>query len=62
MANQNLRDKKGVKIGEIQESSGKLVIRGARGVIKGEYSPKTNTSPNEKGVKVETGNLLTTFL
>ena len=62
MANQVLRDNRGVKIGEIQESGGKFVIRDARGVKKGEYDPKTNTTRNERGVKIGTGNLLTTLL
>jgi hypothetical protein len=62
MANQILRDSRGVKIGEIQEIGGKLVIRDARGVKKGEYDPKTNTTRNERGVKVGTGNLLTSLL
>jgi len=62
MANQVLRDNRGVKIGEIQETGGKLVIRDARGVKKGEYDPKTNTTRNERGVKVGTGNLLTSLL
>jgi len=62
MANQVLRNSKGVKIGEIQETGGKLVIRDAHGVKKGEYDPKSNTTRNEKGVKVGTGNLLTTLL
>jgi len=62
MANQILRDKKGIKIGEIQETGGKLIIRDARGIKKGEYDPKSNTTRNEKGIKVGTGNLLTTLL
>ena len=62
MANQVLRNNKGVKIGEIQETGGKLVIRDARGIKKGEYDPKTNTTRNERGIKVGTGNLLTTLL
>ena len=62
MANQVLRDSRGVKIGEIQETGGKFVIRDARGVKKGEYDPKTNTTRDERGVKVGTGNLLTTLL
>jgi len=62
MANQVLRDSRGVKIGEIQEAGGKLIIRDARGIKKGEYDPKTNTTRNERGVKVGTGNLLTSLL
>jgi hypothetical protein len=62
MANQVLRDSRGVKIGEIQELAGKLIIRDSRGVKKGDYDPKTNTTRDERGVKVGTGNLLTTLL
>lgn len=62
MANQVLRDSRGGKIGEIQETGGKLVIRDARGAKKGEYDPKTNTTRNARGAKVGTGNLLTTLL
>ncbi|HMT54936.1 MAG TPA: hypothetical protein PKD16_18000 [Saprospiraceae bacterium] len=62
MANQVLKNSKGVKIGEIQETGGKLVIKDAGGVKKGEYDPKTNTTKNYQGVKVGTGNLLTTLL
>lgn len=62
MANQVLRDSRGVKLGEIQETGGKLVIRDARGVKKGEYDPKSNTTRNERGQKVGTGNLLTSLL
>jgi hypothetical protein len=62
MASQVLRDSRGVKIGEIQETGGKLVIRDARGVKKGDYDPKTNTTRDERGVKIGTGNLLTTLL
>lgn len=62
MANQVLRDKRGVKMGEIKEVGGKLVIRDARGVKKGEYDPKTNITRNERGVKIGNGNLLVTLL
>lgn len=62
MANQVLKDSRGVKIGEIQETSGRLIIKDARGVKKGEYDPKTNTTKDARGVKVGTGNLLTTLL
>lgn len=62
MANQVLRDNRGAKIGEIQETGGKLVIRDARGAKKGEYDPKTNTTRDARGAKVGTGNLLTTLL
>ena len=62
MANQVLRDSRGTKIGEIQETGGKLVIRDARGSKKVDYDPKTNTTRDARGTKVGTGNLLTTLL
>ncbi len=62
MANQVLRDKNGSKIGEIQETNGKFIIRDAREEKKGEYDPKSNTTRDERGTKVGTGNLLTSLL
>jgi hypothetical protein len=62
MATQILRDSRGVKIGEIQEQGSYLIIRDARGVKKGEYDTRNNTTYNERGVRIGTGNLLTTLL
>jgi hypothetical protein len=62
MANQILKDARGVKIGEIHEVGGNLIIKDARGIKKGEYDPKNNTTRNERGIKVGTGNLLTSLL
>jgi hypothetical protein len=62
MANQVLRDSRGVKIGEIQKIGEKLIIRDATGMKRGEYDPKTNTTRDARGVKIGTGNLLTTCL
>ena len=62
MENQVLKDSRGNKIGEIQEVSGKLIIKDARGNRKGEFDPKTNTTKDERGNKVGTGNLLTSLL
>jgi hypothetical protein len=62
MANQILKDNRGVKIGEIQEVGGRLVIKDAKGVKKGEYDPKTNVTKDERGVKFGSGNLLTRLL
>ena len=62
MANQILRDNRGTKIGEIQESNGVLVIRDGRGTKKGEYDPKRNTTRDAKGTIVGTGNLLSSLL
>jgi hypothetical protein len=38
MANQVLRDSRGVKIGEIQKIGEKLIIRDATGMKRGEYT------------------------
>ena len=62
MSNQVLRDSRGAKIGEISQVGSKLVIRDARGAKKGEYDPATNTTRDDRGSKVGTGNLLTTLL
>jgi hypothetical protein len=62
MANQVLKDKRGIRIGEISERSGKFIIRDAKGIKKGEFDPKTNVTRNAMGQKVGTGNLLTTLL
>ena len=62
MANQILRDKMGRKIGEIQETNGKFVIRNANGSKKGEFDPKTNTTRDASGKKIGSGNLLITLL
>ena len=62
MASQVLRDKHGVKMGEIKEISGKLVIFDKRNVRMGEYDPKTNVTRDSHGVTVGQGNLLTTLL
>lgn len=57
---QILRNAKGVKIGEIQESSGKQIIRDARGVKKGEFDGKITR--DSRGKKVGEGNLLSMLL
>jgi hypothetical protein len=62
MSNQVLRDKNGIRIGEIKEQSGRLVIYDKNGVRKGEYDPKANVTKDKNGVRVGTGNLLTTLL
>lgn len=57
-----LKDKRGNKIGEIREQSGKQVIYDPRGNRKGEYDPKTNVTKDARGNRVGQGNLLTTLL
>lgn len=63
MADQILKDKKGVTIGKISTASnGIQTIKDARGVTKGSYDPKTNKTKDVKSVILGTGNLLTTLL
>jgi hypothetical protein len=59
---QVLRDKRGNKIGEIKEMSGKEVIYDKQGNKQGEYDPKMNVTRDKRGNKVGQGNLLTTLL
>ncbi|WP_303292318.1 hypothetical protein [Marinobacter sp. SS5-14b] len=63
MADQELRDNKGVLLGRIKTlSDGKLEIRDNKGVLKGRYDPKSNETRDEKGRPVGKGNFLTTLL
>jgi hypothetical protein len=63
MADQVLKDKKGVMIGKISTASnGIQTIKDAKGVTKGTYDPKTNKTRDAKSVGIGTGNLLTTLL
>lgn len=62
MANQILKDSRGVKIGEIQTVGDRLILKDAKGIKKGEYNPGTNTTKDAKGLKVGTGNLLASLL
>jgi len=63
MADQLLRDKKGVVIGKIcTTNKGLLEIKDAKGVYKGAYDPKTNKTKDAKGTMIGSGNLLTTLL
>lgn len=63
MATQDLRDRNGSKIGQIEtRSDGVQVLRDKNGSKLGEYNPRDNTTRNKNGGKVGTGNLLTTLL
>ncbi len=62
MSREILRDKRGMRIGEIEEKSGKLIIRDAKGMRKGEYDPKSNKTRDARGMTVGEGNLLTMLL
>lgn len=63
MADQVLRDNRGITIGRIStDRNGVQTIRDARGMKKGTYDPKTNKTRDDRGMSVGTGNLLTTLL
>lgn len=62
MSEQTLRDRRGTVIGSIKEANGKLVLRDARGTIRGEYDPRTNQTRNDRGTVIGSGNLLGTLL
>ena len=57
---QILRNAKGVKIGEIQESCGRQIIRDAQKKKKGEFDGKITR--DARGIKVGEGNLLAMLL
>lgn len=63
MADQVLKDSRGITIGKISTASnGIQTIKDARGITKGSYDPKTNKTKDARGISVGTGNLLTTLL
>lgn len=63
MADQVLKDKRGLTIGRISTASnGVQTIRDARGLTKGTYDPKTNKTKDARGITVGSGNLLATLL
>lgn len=62
MSNQTLRDRNGIKIGEIKSSNGKLVLYDKSGIKLGSYDPQNDITRDSNGIKIGTGNLLTTLL
>lgn len=58
--NQVLRDRTGKKIGEIQESSGRKILRDAHGHKLGEFDGRVTR--DEHGRLVGSGDLLTSLL
>lgn len=62
MSTEILRDGRDIKIGETRDVSGKLVLRNARGIKRGEYDQRTNTTRDERGLIFGTGNLLAALL
>lgn len=63
MADQVLKNKKGLRIGTISTArNGVQTIKDASGLKKGTYDPKSNITKNASGNKVGTGNLLTSLL
>ncbi len=62
MEREILRDRRGMRIGEIEERNGKLILRDAKGIRKGEYDPKSNKTRDARGMTVGEGNLLAMLL
>ena len=63
MADQILKDKRGVKIASISTAgNGIQTIKDKRGVKLGTYDPKSNKTKDKRGVSIGSGNLLTTLL
>ena len=63
MAEQILRDGRGMMIGKIlTRADGSMIIYDSRGMIKGNYNPKSNITRDSSGKNVGTGNLLTMLL
>lgn len=60
MAVQELKDSRGIKIGEIRNEGNKQVIYDNRGIKLGSFDGR-DTFDN-RGIKIGSGNLLTTFL
>ena len=63
MADQILKDNKGNIIGIITTSlTGIQTLKDAKGISKGTYDPKSNTTKDTRGQKVGSGNVLITLL
>lgn len=62
MADQVLKNSKGIIIGKIRERSGKLEILNPGGAIKGNYDPKRDETRDNTGRIIGKGNLLATLL
>jgi len=62
MSEQILKNSRGTIVGRIQSQGGKLVLKDARGSIKGFYEPNSNKTKNAQGSIVGTGNMLSTLL
>lgn len=63
MADQILKDARGLTIGRIATASnGVQTIKDARGLKKGTYDPRTNKTKDARGSTVGSGNLLATLL
>ena len=63
MADQVLKDKRGISIGRISTASnGVQTIKDKSGIAKGTYDPKTNKTKDKRGIAIGSGNILTTLL
>lgn len=62
MADQILRDRNSRIIGRIEDRPNEQIIRDANSRIKGRYDKRTNTTRDESGRIVGTGNLLASLI
>lgn len=62
MATEILRDKRGIRLGTLEDTGNQIVLRDARGNRLGTYEKKSNVTRDARGNRVGTGNLLTTLL
>jgi len=63
MAEQILRDRRGIILGRIQtQATGVQVARDTRGIIVGRYDPQSNITRNAQGLQVGQGNLLSSLI
>ena len=62
MSREVLHDARGVRIGEVETTSNKLILRDRRGVRLGEYDMRDNKTRDHRNIPIGTGNLLLTLL
>lgn len=57
-----LRDRRGIKIGTLEDKGNQIIARNARGIKVGIYEKNSNITRDARGIKVGTGNLLAMLL